>query len=63
MALYTVIQSDENFLKEKKCKNNKLIMHFRSFLSTYNVEILNSFKLFLNLNYNLKALNLQLKVS
>ena len=47
-------KKSENVLDEK---NVKVII--KSYASTYNVNILNSF----NLKYNLKILNLQLKVS
>ena len=38
-----MIQKSENFLNEKNVKITKREYAFRSFASTYNVEILNSF--------------------
>ena len=55
-----MIQKSENFLSEKKnVKITKQANAFKGFASSYKVEMLN----FLNLNYNLKILNLQLKAS
>ena len=46
-------------LKEKNVKIRKQEHAFKGLADTYNIEILNYF----DMNYNLKILNLQLKVS
>ena len=49
----------EKFLNEKNMKTTKREHAFKGFASSYNVEILNSF----NLELQLKILNLQLKLN
>ena len=53
------IKKTEMSLKEKNVKIRKQEHAFKGLADTYNIEILNYF----DMNYNLKILNLQLKVS
>ena len=52
-------QKSEHFLNKKNVKVTKPSLAFKGYASSYNVEVFNSF----NPKYNLKILNLQLKIS
>ena len=60
MALDIVIQQSYYFLNEKSAEIINRGHDFKGFASSYNVKILS---FFLNLNYNFKILNLQLKIN
>ena len=49
MALYIVIQKSQNFLNEENVRIKKRAHAFKGFASSYNVEILNSCNLQLQL--------------
>ena len=58
-SLYSFTKKIKNFMNEKDAKITKQAHAFKGYANSYNVE----FFFFLVMNYNLKILNLQLKIN
>ena len=61
LLLYIVIQKSENFWNKKIIKTTKREHAFKGFANTYDIEILSSFNLELQLKYTESAIRNKLK--
>ena len=60
-SLYNDTEKSEKFFKRRKCENNKRAHAFKGYASFYNIEILNSFNLELQIKDNESANKNKLK--